>query len=143
MENIGLISKANKFLDDTIELKEILKEERKLIYFLLENKEMAEVNDVLKNTLNICYNSSKLKQIKKVMYDENRNAIRKEDEKNIEDVTIFSTKDDEDKQYIFLTRKSAIEYIQKNKENFTNINIEVNKIANTDIEKIANILNSD
>ena len=138
----NLKQKANEILDATVKEKTKYKNERKLLFFLLEHiheendESLQQMLDIFSRVIKLEGESESYRNIKCIFNEIVEQHTRKEDGKNKERITLFKIKDKNNEEYTFFTRNNAKTYMENNPEKFENVKIEVIKNNNIDLENL-------
>lgn len=140
------IKKAHKIMEDTKYEQEKYRDERKLIFSFLQDikeddvKKLELIENIYIKIRELEEENNKYDKIKTLLVKLRNQEIRKTDNDKI--MHLFLLTDVNNNKYSFFTRESANEYKKEHIEEFDkNIEIEVSKIRNIDLEKIINIIN--
>lgn len=139
----GLIEEANQLLEETANYKEQYSNERKLIFYLMENLENNQNNILLSNALAMFKRVIALENYKPILsqlYAIANEQIRRNDNEFSKDtIKLFQIQDKIHKTYTFLLRENAQKYIKSHNTEFEN-NVSISIIA-SNIVDFKNLLN--
>ena len=145
MEKEEVIKEANNLLERTKNNIERYEEERKILFNYIEKTEKIDYK-LLENYLNLFEQylnlqeyfakNDELKSILKELANQQNRKYENDDR-----LKIFKILDNENKEYLFLSRKSMNEFMQANREKFDfDTPIELIDNTNIDLEIILDLL---
>lgn len=131
---------ANRLLDDTANFKDKYLEERRLLYYLLENKEtntelLEDMLTIFKRIIKLEKEEELYENIKNKLSEVVKQEIRKRDT-NKEKMHLFEIKNKNKKTYTFFSRENAKNFIENNKSEFDSFEIKVVENNNVDLQDI-------
>lgn len=148
MEVTEIINKANKILENTANCKQEYHEERVLIFNMLKEQTMPNL-EILEAIIVIFEKNEKIRKQNKEYKEKgidtlinniNRQNVRINDKNDEERIIIFEIKDNNNNRYSFLTRENAQKFISDHKDQFDeNVKINLYSNNNLDIERIFKI----
>ena len=140
----NLKQKANEILSATVKEQKKYSNERKLLFFLLENakegnsENLQEMIDIFLKIIKLEGESEVYQKLKLSFNELIEQKIRKEDSNGKQRITLFKIRNKDNEEYTFFTRENAKRYIENNAGDFENTEIEVVKNNNIDLENLIN-----
>lgn len=125
MEKEEIIAKAHKVIQETSNEQERYKEERRIIFNLLNDlndlniENLENMVNLYEKTLTLEKESNKYNEIKVLLNELSEQEIRKTDDNRM--MHMFILTDKSGMEYSFFTRESANNYKEDNKEKFDEI----------------------